>query len=369
MTVPFVDLKAQYQSIAPEINAAINEVVQSGSFILGKQVSQFEAAFARFCEAEFAIGVDCGTTALELSLRTFGVGPGDEVITTANTYIATAFAASHTGARPVLVDVDPETYNMVPELFERAITPHTKAVIPVHLYGQPADMDPILEIARRHSIIVIEDACQAHGARYKGRRVGGLADAAAFSFYPAKNLGAYGDAGMVVTNDPQVAEKIRWLRNEGQSQKYYHDIKGYNHLLDTIHASVLAVKLQYLDRWNQQRREHAALYDRLLAGSSVVTPKVAAYAEPVYHLYIICAPERDKLQAYLREKGISTGIHYPIPIHLQKAYPELGYHSGDFPVTEKLAGEILSLPMFPELTNEQVANVVNAVEAFYGLKT
>lgn len=365
MNVPFIDLKAQYRCIATEVDRAIAEVVQSGSFILGKQVGEFETAFARFCEAEYAIGVDCGTTALELSLRAFGVGPGDEVITTANTYIATAFAASHTGARPVLVDVDPVTYNMVPGLFERAITPCTKAVIPVHLYGQPADMDPILEIARHHHLIVIEDACQAHGARYKGRRVGGLADAAAFSFYPAKNLGAYGDAGMVVTNDPQIAEKIRMLRFEGQSQKYYHDIKGYNHLLDTIHAAVLAVKLQYIEQWNQRRREHAALYDQLLAGSRVITPKVAAYAEHVYHLYIVCVPERDKLQAYLKEKGVFTGIHYPIPIHLQKAYPELGYHCGDFPVTEKLAGEILSLPMYAELTDNAIRTVVISIQDFY----
>ena len=365
MNVPFIDLQAQYKTIAPQIDAAIAEVVHTGNFILGKQVTQFEQAFARFCEADHAIGVDCGTSALELALRAYGVGPGDEVITTANTYIATAFAASHTGATPILVDVDPVTYNMVPELFERVITPRSKVVIPVHLYGQPADMDAILEIARRHHLIVIEDACQAHGARYKGRRVGSLGDAAAFSFYPAKNLGAYGDGGMVVTSDPEIAEKVRMLRFEGQSQKYYHDIKGYNHLLDTIQAAVLMVKLPHLDEWNQARRAHAAQYDRLLADSGVVTPKIASYAESVYHLYIIRVSERDQLQAFLKEKRIFTGIHYPIPIHLQKAYSELGYKPGNFPVTDKIAGEILSLPMYAELADEQIAEVAETIKAFY----
>ncbi len=365
MNVPFVDLKAQYQTIAPEIDSAILDVVRGGGYILGKQVTEFELAFAKYSEVDHAIGVDCGSSALELSLRAFDIGPGDEVITTANTYIATAFAASHTGATPVLVDVDPVTYNMDVELFERAITPRTKAVIPVHLYGQPADMDPILDVARKHNLIVIEDACQAHGARYKGKRVGGFGHASAFSFYPAKNLGCYGDGGMVVTNDPQVADRIRIMRNEGQSQKYYHDVKGYNSLLDTVQAAVLGVKLKYLDQWNQARRSHAALYDQLLVNSGVATPKVASYAEHVYHLYIVRAPERERLQAFLKEKGVFTGIHYPIPIHLQKAFPELGYHAGSFPVTEKAASEIVSLPMFAELADEQIHATAAAIKEFY----
>jgi len=364
LQVPFVDLKAQYASISQEIDAVVTDVIRRGAFILGPELRSFEAAFAEFCQTQYAVGVDCGTSALEMALRAFGVGPGDEVITTANTYIATAFAASHTGATPVLVDIDPETYNMDPAAFARAITPRTKAVIPVHLYGQPADMDPILEIARAKNLVVIEDACQAHGARYKGHRLGGLGDAAAFSFYPAKNLGAYGDGGMVVTSNPQVAETLRMLRNEGQSEKYYHDIKGYNCLLDNIQAAALQVKLKRLEGWNQRRREHAALYDRLLQDSGVLTPHVAPYAEHVYHLYVIRTPKRDALRAYLGERGISTGIHYPIPIHLQKAYPDLGYRRGDFPFTEEYSQQILSLPMFPELTDDMIEYVAEVIKDF-----
>ncbi len=362
--VPFVDLSAQYRTISDEIDAAIAQVLERNDFILGEAVGQFEEEFASYCEAKYAVGVDSGTSALELALRAFGIGPGDEVITAANTFIATPLAISYTGAKPILVDADPTTYNMDVACLEEAVTERTKAVIPVHLYGQPADMDPILEMARKHSLIVIEDACQAHGARYKGTRVGSIGDAAAFSFYPGKNLGAYGDAGAVVTNDERVADSLRMLRNYGSREKYVHDLKGFNRRLDTLQAAVLRVKLKYLDQWNEARRQHARDYERLFAGSNIVTPKVADYGQPIWHLYVILAQQRDALKRELAQAGIATGIHYPIPIHLQAAYPELGYPSGKFPVTERAAQEGLSLPMYAELTAEQIETVVSAVRNF-----
>jgi dTDP-4-amino-4,6-dideoxygalactose transaminase len=362
--VPFVDLSAQYTAIADEMNDAILQVVQDSGFILGRDVGLFEEEFAAFCQAQCAVGVDSGTSALELALRACGIGPGDEVITAANTFIATALAISCTGATPVLVDVDPRTYTMDVSSLERAISTRTRAIIPVHLYGQPADMDPILEIARQRDLIVIEDACQAHGARYKGRRVGSLGHAAAFSFYPAKNLGAYGDGGMVVTNDEQVAESVRMLRNYGQREKYHHVVRGYNRRLDTLQAAVLRVKLQHLDAWNAARRQHARLYGELLAHSPVAVPVEPNYAESVYHLYVIRVEDRDGVSAYLRDKGIATGIHYPIPIHLQPAYRDLGYEEGCFPVTEACAGQILSLPMYAELTPGAVEYVAEAIRDF-----
>lgn len=364
--VPFVDLKAQYLPIASEIDSAISEVINDTAFILGKDVRHFEDNFAQYCQVKYAVGVDSGTSALEMTLRAFGIGEGDEVITAANTFIATALAISFTGARPVLVDIDLQTFNIDSNLLEDAITEKTKAIIPVHLYGQPADMDPILEIARQHNLVVIEDACQAHGARYKDKRVGGLGDAAAFSFYPAKNLGAFGDGGMVVTNDEQIADFIKMFRDVGQREKYHHEIMGYNHRLDNLQAAILAVKLNYLDEWNDSRRLHAETYNHLLAGSGAVTPLVAAYSEPVWHLYVVRVSERDALRKYLwDEKRIGTGIHYPIPIHLQPAYRDLGYEQGDFPVTEQIADQILSLPMFPELDEDQIANVTEAIKNFY----
>ncbi len=362
--VPFVDLSAQYNVISEEINAAIAQVLRQNDFILGKAVGQFEEEFASYCEARYAVGVDSGTSALELALRVFGIGPGDEVITTANTFIATTLAISYTGATPVLVDADPKTYNMDVACLEEALTERTKAVIPVHLYGQPADMGPILGVARKHSLIVIEDACQAHGARYKGKRVGTLGDAAAFSFYPGKNLGAYGDGGAVVTNDEHVADSLKMLRNYGSREKYVHDVKGFNRRLDTLQAAVLRVKLKYLDQWNAARREHAREYERRLAGSNIITPKAADYAEPNWHLYVILAQQRDALKRELAQQGIATGIHYPIPIHLQAAYPELGYPPGKFPVAERAAREGLSLPMYAELTLEQIEKVISAVRNF-----
>jgi dTDP-4-amino-4,6-dideoxygalactose transaminase len=306
--VPFVDLAAQYAAIAEEIDAAISRVLRGTDFILGQEVGLFEEEFAAVCEVRYAVGVDSGTSALELALRAYGIGLGDEVITAANTFIATAFAISDAGATPVLVDVDPQMYTIDVSLLEGAITDRTRAIIPVHLCGHPADMDPILEIAQRHGLIVIEDACQAHSAKYKGKRIGSLGHAAAFSFYPAKNLGAYGDGGMVVTNDERIAESLRMLRNYGQREKYHHVLRGYNHRLDTLQAAVLRAKLKHLDAWNAARRQHAQLYNELLACSPVVTPTEADYAESVYHLYVIRVQDRDGLRAYLHDQGIAPGF-------------------------------------------------------------
>lgn len=364
MNIPFVDLQLEYQGIKDEIDTAIAGVLDRSDYILGKAVHEFEAAFADFCEADFAIGVDSGYSALEMILRAYGIGPGDEVITAANTFIATALAISNCGARPVLVDVEPDTYNLDPALLESAITPATRAIIPVHLYGQPANMDPILAIAQKHGLRVIEDACQAHGARYKGRRTGSLGDAAAFSFYPSKNLGAYGDGGMIVTSDAAVAEQCRLLRNVGQAVRYQHEIKGFNHRLDSLQAAVLCVKLPYLDAGNGWRRETAVRYNNLLANTLTTTPAAADWAEHVYHLYIIQVDNRNQLQTHLTQAGIATGIHYPIPIHRQPAYADLGYRPGDFPVTEQLAQRILSLPMYPGITAEAVEHTSHMINHF-----
>ena len=385
--VPFVDLSAQYAAIAPEVDEAIKKVLRNTDFILGQEVRLFEEEFAAFCEVNYAIGLDSGTSALELLLRAYDIGPGDEVITAANTFIATAFAISYAGATPVLVDIDPDTYTIDISRLEEAITPHTRAIMPVHLYGQPADMGPLMDIAERHNLVVIEDACQAHGACYtgtsplerprwnvpeggrekgEGKRAGSLGHAAAFSFYPAKNLGAYGDGGIAVTNDEQIAKKLRMLRDYGQSKKYHHDVCGYNHRLDTLQAAVLRVKLRYLEAWNTARRQHARLYNQLLADSPATIPLEASYARSVYHLYVIRSHDRDELQAYLKDKGIATGVHYPVPVHLQLAYQNLGYQRGDFPVTEACAREILSLPMYPELENSAIIAVASSIKEFIG---
>jgi dTDP-4-amino-4,6-dideoxygalactose transaminase len=364
MNIPFVDLKAQYRTIERDVNAAVLNVMERADFILGQEVSKFEEEFADYCQTAYAVGVDSGYSALELILRAYEIGQGDEVITAANTFVATALTISNTGARPVLVDMDPTTYNLDPGKLEAAITPATRAIMPVHLYGQPADMDPILEIARRHGLLVIEDSAQGHGAYYKGRRAGALGDAAGFSFYPGKNLGAYGDGGAVTTNDPVIADRLRLLRNLGQRAKYDHQVKGYNHRLDTLQAAVLRVKLPHLDRWNAERRRVAAEYDRLLADLPVITPRVLPGAEAVYHLYVIRVRDREGLQNHLKKAGVATGIHYPVPIHLQAAYRDLGYKRGDFPITETLADEILSLPMYAELDNEAIAYVADAIAAY-----
>jgi dTDP-4-amino-4,6-dideoxygalactose transaminase len=359
--VPLVDLAAQYRVIGSEINDAISAVLQKGDFILGDAVTLFEQEFADFCGVRYAVGVDSGTTALELSLRGLGIGPGDEVITVANSFIASALAISHARAKPVLVDADPQTFTIDIARLECSITPRTRAIIPVHLYGHTADMDPILELARSRDLMVIEDACQAHGARYKGKRVGSLGHAAAFSFYPGKNLGAYGDAGMVVTNDPELFTALRRLRNYGQDQKYIHLIPGYNHRLDTLQAAALRVKLRHLDEWNAARVRHAGAYEELLENAPVVTPKATDYAEAVWHLYVVRSPNRDRLKDRLERDGIITGIHYPVPIHLQPAYRDLGYEKGDFPITEAYANQVLSLPMYPELSYPDIERIAGVI--------
>ena len=364
MQVPLVDLAAEYRAIQEEVGDAVNRVLTSTDFVLGQELALFEREFAGFCGARHALGVDCGLSALELILRAYGIGPGDEVIVPANTFIASALAVSSVGATPVLVDIDAETYTMDVAALPRAITPRTKAVLPVHLYGQPADMYRICKIARRHGIRVIEDACQAHGARYRGRRTGSLGDAAAFSFYPAKNLGAYGDGGMVVTSDPSAARYIEMARNYGQREKYHHEILGHNHRLDTLQAAMLRAKLRRLDERNAARRRHAQTYTRMLQGSGAALPAVASGVEPVWHLFVIRVDRRDALRAYLAEGGISCGIHYPVPIHLQKAYSSLGCRKGDFPVTERYAEQILSLPMYPELTPEMIEYVAASIHRF-----
>ena len=359
--LPLVDLKAQHASIAAEVRAALDNVMSKTDFILGADVHEFESEFARYCGAEHCVGLDSGMSALELGMRAMGIGPGDEVITPAGSFIASSSAISFTGATPVWVDVDAKTYNIDPALIEAAITPRTKAIMVVHLYGQPADMDPILAIGRKHDLPVIEDACQSHGAHYKGRRSGSMGVFGAFSFYPAKNLGAYGDAGALTTNDPELAEKIRMMRNYGQREKYDHVYLAWNRRLDTIQAAVLRVKLRHLDEWNEARKRVASLYGELLAGSGVALPRTAAGAEHVYHLFVIQVDDRDRVQGELAAQGISTGIHYPLPIHLQEAYRSAGFGAGSFPVTEAAAKRILSLPMYPELTEDSVRRVAAAL--------
>jgi dTDP-4-amino-4,6-dideoxygalactose transaminase len=337
------------------------QALRATDYILGHEVERFEQEFAAFCGARYGIGVDSGTSALELALRACDVGPGDEVITAANTFIATVIAISSTGATPVLVDIDPRTFTMDVDRVQTAITPRTAAVVPVHLYGHPVDMDAILELAGRHGLKVIEDACQAHGARYRGRLVGSLGHAAAFSFYPSKNLGACGDAGMVVSDDERLADAVRMLRNYGQRTKYEHVSTGFNRRLDNVQAAILRVKLQHLASWNAARRAHAAAYTRLLAGSGVTTPTEADYAFAVWHLYVVRCADRVRVKFGLDQRGIASGIHYPIPVHLQPGCRSLGYARGDFPVTERVADEILSLPMYPELTPELIQDVSAAV--------
>ncbi len=365
MNIPFVDLQSQYKTLQEELDAAVLAVMKRGDFVLGGAVAEFERAFADYCGVRHVIGVDSGYSALEMIVRAYGIGPGDEVITVANTFIATTLAISNAGATPVLVDIDPETYNIDPAKIEAAITPRTRAIMPVHLYGQPVDMDPILAIARKRGLYVFEDAAQAAGARYKGRMVGSLADAAGFSFYPGKNLGAYGDGGAVATNNDEIAEKVRLLRNIGQKVKYYHEVKGFNHRLDTMQAAVLKVKLPHLDDWNASRRRAAATYNDLLRDLPLITPLTPAYAEHIFHLYVIRVLNREALMEHLKSKGIASGLHYPIPIHVQPAYTELGYKAGDFPITEAYAENILSLPMYPELDDDKVAYVVDAIREFF----
>ena len=360
MPIPFIDLKAQYRTIQAEIDAAIREVIESTAFIGGKYAQAFEAAFARYCGVSRAVGASSGTTALHLAFAALGIGPGDEVITVPSTFIATAEMISVTGARPVFVDAEDATFNMDPGKLEAAITPRTKAIVPVHLYGQIADMDPILEIARRRGIPVVEDGAQAHGAEYKGRRAGQMGVAATYSFYPGKILGAYGDAGVVVTNDAALAGRMEMLANHGRTGKYEHETPAFNYRLDGIQAAVLSVKLRHLDAWLEARRAKAQAYTRLLE-DAVVTPKEMPYARHVYTYYVIRAKQRDRVQAALKARGIDAIIHYPIPLHLQPAYTNLGYKKGDFPVAERQAEEILSLPLYAELEETQVKEIVETV--------
>ncbi|MBC7911043.1 MAG: DegT/DnrJ/EryC1/StrS family aminotransferase [Pyrinomonadaceae bacterium] len=359
--IPFVDLKAQYQSIREEVNAAIQRVLDNTSFILGREVEAFEAAFAEYVGAKFCVGISNGTAAIQLAVTACGLTAGDEVIVPANTFFATAEAVSTAGAAPVFVDADPISYNIDVGKIEAAITERTRAIMPVHLYGQAADLDPIFEIAALHNLIVIEDAAQAHGSLYKGRRVGARGLAGCFSFYPGKNLGAYGEGGAVVTNDAEVARRLRLLRDHGSERKYHHEIIAYNFRLEGLQGAVLGVKLKHLDRWNALRREHAALYNELLEDSNLILPREMDYARHVYHLYVVRTGERDALQKSLNEAGVQTGIHYPIPIHLQPAYAFLGHKAGDFPEAERQARRVLSLPMFPELTDEQIENVAEVI--------
>ena len=360
--IPFLDLKAQYASIKSEVDAAIHRVLDSCGYILGPEVAKFEEEFAAYSGAKFGIGVNTGTSALHLSLLSAGIGPGDEVITVPFTFCATVAAIEYAGATPVFVDIDPRTYNMDPERFEAAITPRTRAVIPVHLHGLMAEMDPILEVARRRNLIVLEDACQAHGAEYKGKRAGSLGDLAAFSFYPGKNLGAYGEGGMVVTNNAVFAKKIRMLRDWGAEKKYHHELKGYNYRLEGIQGAVLRVKLRHLEAWTEGRRKAAAHYDRLLGDAGIAVPQPKPYQRHVYHVYAIRTKQRQAWQDALGAQGIQTGIHYPIPIHLQPAYRDLEYREGDFPHAEAAAREVLSLPIFPEMTDAQVEMVADALQ-------
>ena len=367
MKVPFLDLASHHSPHRHEFSQAIEAVIDSGAFAGGRFVEQFEGEFSRYCNTSEAIGVGSGTDALWLALLAMGVGPGDEVITVPNTFIATAEAISYCGAKPVFVDVDEHTYNLDPSALEEAITERTKAIIPVHLFGQPADMDPILEIARRHDLYVIEDAAQAHGAEYKGGRVGSLADAGCFSFYPGKNLGGFGEAGAVVTNDSELSRKIRMLRDHGQRAKYHHSMIGWNARMDGIQGAVLEIKLRHLDANNALRRSHALQYDEALgAVEGVIVPEHASTVSHVYHVYAIRVRNRDEVMKFLGEQDIGCGIHYPVPIHLQEAYRHLGFSEGAFPVAEEYAKEFVSLPMYPELNSEQVDAVVQGVREATG---
>jgi dTDP-4-amino-4,6-dideoxygalactose transaminase len=360
--IPFVDLKAQYHSIKEEIDQAIAGVLEATAFVLGKDVAAFEREFAEYTGSAHAIAVNSGTSALHLALLAAGIGPGDEVITTPFTFVATVAAIGYSGARPVFVDIDPQSFTIDTRRIEAAITERTKAIMPVHLYGQPADMDPILEIARQHKLVVIEDAAQAHGAEYKGRRAGSMGDLGCFSFYPGKNLGAYGEGGAVTTSNPEYARTINMLRDWGAERKYHHVLKGYNYRMEGFQGAILRVKLRHLDRWTEMRRAHARHYTELLKGGDVVVPTVRSETRHVWHVYGIRTKDRQTLQQSLQEQGVQTNIHYPFPVHLLPAWADLGYSEGAFPQAEAAAREELSLPMYPELTPGQVEQVCAAVQ-------
>ncbi len=368
MNIPLVDLRKQYAPLKNEILSGIERVLDGMQLFLGENVQALEREFAQFCGARHGIGVSDGTAALHIILRAMDIGPGDEVITVSHTFIATVEAILLAGARPVLVDIDPNTYLMDVEQVKSRITPRTRAVLPVHLYGQTVDMDPLLELAAQYALKVIEDACQAHGAEYKGRRSGSLGDAAAFSFYFSKNLGAYGEGGFITTNDDELARKVRMIRDHGSGRRYAHDLVGFNGRLDEIQALVLRAKLPHLEAWNEARRRHVARYNELLRGLPVIRPLECPENRHVYHLYVIRAPRRDELQAWLKSQGVFTGIHYPVPVHLQNAMGLLDYRAGDLPMTERVAGEILSLPMYAELSDEEIEYIADSIKAFYAAK-
>ena len=361
MSIPFVDLKNQYQNIKEDVLSEISQALDSMQLFLGKNVQALESDFADYCNTNFAIGVSSGTDALHIALRAGGIGQGDEVITVSHTFIATVEAIILAGAKPVLIDIDPATYNMDTSQLKQAITAKTKAIIPVHMYGHPADMDPILEIARAHSLMIIEDACQAHGAQYKGQRIGSIGNAGCFSFYFTKNLGAYGEGGIITTSDPDIAEQCRMIRDHGQNAKYYHAVIGFNGRLDELQAALLKVKLPYLEEWLEKRRSLAQAYNDGLP-DRYVKPQEMPWARHVYHLYVVRIPERDRLREWLERNGIGAGMHYPIPIHLQGAWHAYGEGEVSLPVTEKITKEILSLPMFPHMTKEQIEFVCDTLK-------
>lgn len=363
--VPYLDLQAQMRPLRSEIEAAISRTLDNCSFCLGPDVAEFEKEFAKFCGAEHCIAFNSGTSALHIALMLMGVGPGDEVITTPSTFVATSWAISYVGAKPVYVDIDEATFNLDPKLVERAITPRTKAIMPVHLYGHPVDLDALLEICRKHKLPLLEDACQAHAAKYKGKHIGTFGVAAGFSFYPGKNLGAYGEGGALITNDAAFATRARSLREHGSTRRYYHDEIGFNYRMEGIQGAVLRVKLPHLEDWTRERRRVAHRYNQLLAETPLQLPRDAAYAQSAWHLYVVRHPQRDELKKYLEANHIGCALHYPLPLHLQKAYAHLGYKAGDFPVAEKAARECLSLPIYPELTEAQIQRVAEVIHAFF----
>jgi UDP-2-acetamido-2-deoxy-ribo-hexuluronate aminotransferase len=365
MKLHMVDVVGQYLKIKPDIDSAIHRVLESGQFILGKEVGEFECQVAEYLGIRYTAGCASGTDALQIAMMALGIGPGDEVITTPFTFVATAETIAILGARPVYVDIDLRTYNLDPSLIEKAITPRTKAIIPVHLYGQPADMDPIMDVARRHGLKVIEDAAQAMGASYKARKVCTFGDVGCISFFPSKNLGCFGDGGMVVTDDEELWRRMKMIASHGSKERYYHEVLGVNSRLDTIQAAILLVKLRHLEEYNSLRQVAATGYDNLLKGVPVVTPYIDPKCQHIFHQYTLRVPHRDALAAFLKEKGIPHAIYYPVPLHLQKAYAASGNTKGDFPVTEKAAEEVLSLPMHTELTSEQQSFVVGAIQEFY----
>jgi dTDP-4-amino-4,6-dideoxygalactose transaminase len=363
--VPYLDLPAQIRSVRKEIDAAIARTIDNCSFCLGPDVAQFEKDFSKFCGAENCVAMNSGTSALHVALLLLGIKPGDEVITTPFTFVATSWAISYVGAKPVFVDIDDATMTLDPKLVERTITSQTKAILPVHLYGHPFDVDAILDICRKHTLPLVEDACQAHGAKYKGKTVGTFGEISGFSFYPGKNLGACGEGGALVTNNPMFAARARSLREHGSTVRYYHDEIGFNYRMEGIQGAVLAVKLPHLQKWTDERRRVAHRYHELLKDTPLQLPREAAYAESAYHLYVVRHPRRDDLKKFLDENGIGCALHYPLPLHLQKCYAHLGHKIGDFPVAEKSARECLSLPVYPELTDSQIQHVATVIKSFF----